>query len=182
MRTLFTIHAGEFLVGEQIGTVFKKNVNVWIPAKDTGIDLLLTDKSNKKVVSLQVKFSRDYVDCHIELKKLPRAGGWFKIVRERLANSTADFWILVLLAIDRKTTDYLILSPKQLLKCLNAIHGEGSKVIQCYIQITNTGQCWETRGLHHHDKVQISADEFENADRDLTRYLNQWEPINQLLK
>jgi hypothetical protein len=38
MKSLFTIHAGEFLVSEAIERKFPK-VNVWVPAKDTGVDL-----------------------------------------------------------------------------------------------------------------------------------------------
>lgn len=60
MRPLFTIHAGEFIVGEHIEKNFP-GLNVWIPSKDTGIDLLVTDKTNScKPISLQVKLSRDY--------------------------------------------------------------------------------------------------------------------------
>jgi hypothetical protein len=59
MRPLFTVHAGEFLVGEFIEECFP-TLNVWIPSRDTGIDLLITNKQNSSTVSLQVKLSRDY--------------------------------------------------------------------------------------------------------------------------
>ena len=55
MKPIFTIHAGEYLVASYIEQKFKR-FNVWIPSKDTGIDLLITDSNNKKTVSLQVKF------------------------------------------------------------------------------------------------------------------------------
>jgi hypothetical protein len=187
MKTLFTIHAGEFLVGEHFETVFKKNVNVWIPAKDTGIDLLVTDKTNKKTVSLQVKFSRDYPHSHVDFERPPRASGWLPIKRRKLENSSADFWVLVLLAFDRKTTDFIILPRKKLLDRLNSIHGHESKVIHCYLWATSAKtaskrMCWETRGLKHADEVLISKDEYKDADRDFTGYLNNWEPIHRLLK
>ena len=40
MRAFFTVHPGEFLVGDYI----TRNLpyDVWVPAKDAGIDLLLT--------------------------------------------------------------------------------------------------------------------------------------------
>ena len=60
MKTLFTIHAGEYLVGNHLEKKYKKDIKVWIPSKDIGTDLLVTDSENKKSVSLQVKFSRDY--------------------------------------------------------------------------------------------------------------------------
>jgi hypothetical protein len=65
MKPLFTIHAGEFLVGEAIERRVP-TVNVWVPAKDTGVDLLVSDASNQRAVSLQVKFSRDYLATHMK--------------------------------------------------------------------------------------------------------------------
>jgi hypothetical protein len=45
MKPLFTLHAGEFLVDTEIEWEFRR-VNVWIPAKDTGIDLLVSNYAN----------------------------------------------------------------------------------------------------------------------------------------
>ena len=59
MKPIFTIHAGKFLVDHEIERKFRR-VNVWIPAKDTGVDLLVSSNDNTTTVSLQVKFSRDY--------------------------------------------------------------------------------------------------------------------------
>jgi predicted helicase len=67
VKTLFTIHAGEYLVGEHLERKYKR-VNLWLPSKDTGIDLLVTDSENEKSVSLQVKFSRDYLSTHMHTK------------------------------------------------------------------------------------------------------------------
>ena len=54
MRPLFTIHAGEFVVGDYVERTFRR-VNLWVPSRDTGTDLLVTDSKNKKAVSLQVQ-------------------------------------------------------------------------------------------------------------------------------
>jgi hypothetical protein len=59
MRSLFTVHAGEFLVGSEIESHIR-HAAVWVPSKDTGIDLLVTSRRTYQPVSLQVKFSRDY--------------------------------------------------------------------------------------------------------------------------
>lgn len=40
MKTLFTVHAGEFLVGSEIEKRIT-GANVWVPSKDKGIDLLI---------------------------------------------------------------------------------------------------------------------------------------------
>lgn len=64
MKPLFTVNAGEVLVDREIERQFRR-VNIWIPARDRGIDLLVSDSNNKKTVSLQVKFSRDYLTAHM---------------------------------------------------------------------------------------------------------------------
>jgi hypothetical protein len=64
MRLLLTIHAGEFVVGDYIERKFQR-VNLWVPSRDTGTDLLVTDSKNEKAVSLQVKFSRDFRATHM---------------------------------------------------------------------------------------------------------------------
>lgn len=64
MRTIFTIHAGEYLVGSHIESKIK-DFNIWIPSKNTGVDLLVTNKQNTKSVSLQIKFSNDFLVTHL---------------------------------------------------------------------------------------------------------------------
>jgi len=84
---MFTIHAGEFIVGDYIEHTYQ-DVNVWVPTKDTGVDLLLSGK-NKEILSLQVKFSRDFLVTHMKnLSQTPlraqlRACGWFKLNRKK---------------------------------------------------------------------------------------------------
>jgi hypothetical protein len=51
MKPLFTVHAGEYLVGSHIEAKYPK-WNVWIPSKDTGVDLLVTNARGTKSVSL----------------------------------------------------------------------------------------------------------------------------------
>jgi hypothetical protein len=63
MKPLFTVHAGEYLVGEHIKHTYPR-WNVWVPSKDTGIDLLVTSAKNRKTVALQVKFIKDFNPTH----------------------------------------------------------------------------------------------------------------------
>ena len=55
MRPLFTIHAGEFLVADYIERNYTKNnhFRVWVPSKDDGIDLLITNSDCGKGALLQ---------------------------------------------------------------------------------------------------------------------------------
>tara|TARA_R110002073_G_scaffold108051_1_gene242885 strand:+ start:892 stop:1263 length:372 start_codon:yes stop_codon:yes gene_type:complete len=62
MKTLFTIHGGEWLVGEELERRYLDNdITVWVPgSRDRGIDLLVTNNTNKSSVGIQVKFSKSY--------------------------------------------------------------------------------------------------------------------------
>ena len=105
MRPLFTVHAGEFLVGQYIETSFKDK-NVWVPTKDTGIDLLVTNSTNTETVALQVKFSRDFLPV---MKLTPtaqkqlRSCTWFTLDGKHLVRSTAHYWVFTLLGFEKQS-------------------------------------------------------------------------------
>ena len=91
MKPLFTIHAGEYLVASHIEQHFRR-VNVWIPSKDTGVDLLVSDFSSRRTASLQVKFSKDFLFTTMQPvfrdeDSLLRACGWWTINREKLGKA-----------------------------------------------------------------------------------------------
>jgi hypothetical protein len=129
MKTLFTIHAGEFLVGSEIEKRIK-GTNVWVPSKDKGIDLLISDSENVRLVTIQVKFSRDFLVTHMEeiFQKGLLACGWWTHNRKKIQESKADFWVFVLQAFDPKRTQYIIISPQELGQRLSAIHGSIEKL------------------------------------------------------
>ena len=180
MRPLFTVHAGEFLAGDFIGRKFR-NVDVWVPAKDRGIDLLVTDKECSKTVSLQVKFSRDYLVTSklAEFQKSLRACGWWTLDPKKIKKSPADYWIFVLAGFARRPTDFVIIKPTDLSKRLKKIHGQTAK-FQCYLWVTKKEKCWETRGLKKNDHQAIAQETFSNSVRDFSDYLNNWQPIEKL--
>jgi hypothetical protein len=181
MRPMFTIHAGEFLVGQHIESSFKDK-NVWVPTKDSGIDLLVTNSANKKAISLQVKFSRDFLPI---MKLEPTAQSklksctWFSLDSNKLSHSKADLWVLVLLGFEKHTYDYIIIQPQQLLIRLNNLHGL-SRRYQTYVWVTTSNRAWLTRGASKSNLEGISHNTFTNKDRDLTRHLNNWSKISDL--
>jgi hypothetical protein len=136
MKPLFTVHAGEFLVASYIEQRFKDYL-VWIPSRDSGVDLLLTDKNCRKAVSIQVKFSRDFLMTHMADALRPglKACGWFTLKRQKLLQSTANFWIFVLYPFNQKEVDFVIASPSSILDRLTSLHGK-RKTIQSYIWVT----------------------------------------------
>jgi hypothetical protein len=182
MKPLFTIHAGEYLVGSYVEENFKE-LNVWIPSKDTGVDLLLSDRGATHTVSIQVKFSKDFLSTIMNPKFRQKGSklkscGWWTINREKLSKSTADFWVFVLLGFDA-TQDFIIIRPKDLLQRLTAIFGDRPS-FQSYLWVTQK-TCWEARGLSQGEQVRISMGNYEDKSRDLSECLNEWKPILQRL-
>jgi len=180
MRQLFTVHAGEFVVGDHIEKHFRR-VNLWVPSRDTGTDLLVTDSKNEKTVSLQIKFSRDFLATHMGavFQKPLRACGWWSLNRGKIAKSTADYWVFVLVGFERRSTDFVVIKPSELLVRLDAIHGRG-KIIQSYLWVTEGTRCWETRGLKRQDQLAIAQGQYSNSKRDLSEFLNNWSSIQAL--
>ena len=183
MKPLFTIHASEFVAGDFIERKFRY-VSVWVPAKDRGIDLLVTDSRNRRAVSFQVKFSRDFLvtDMPAEFQKPLRACGWWTLNRQKIAKSPADYWIFVLTGFARRTTDFVVVKPSDLLKRLDAIHRRKAQTtkIQSYLWVTEMRRCWETRGLTRSDQRAIAQGKFSDRARDFTAFLNNWQPVKDL--
>jgi hypothetical protein len=183
MKPLFTVHAAEYLVGEYIERTYSR-WSVWVPSKDTGIDLLVTGAANRKAVTLQVKYSKDFNPTHGSplLQNHLLAAGWWTHDPKKIQNSNADFWIFVLPSFVEKRTSFIILPPAELLRRFRAIHGTGNKRIHSYLRVTRTKRCWETRGLANADQELVALDRFANANRDFTVFLNAWNQIDKALK
>jgi hypothetical protein len=181
MRPMFTVHAGEFLVGQHIEGAFKDK-NVWVPTKDIGVDLLVTNAANKRAVTLQVKFSRDFLPI---MKLSPsvltqlKSCTWFSVDQNKLARSPAHYWVLVLLGFEKRTYDYVIIEPKELLRRLQAIDEKSSRY-QVYVWLTKQQRAWLTRGLKKEDQDRIARGTFVDQNKDLTKYLNNWSAIKSL--
>src|SRR5437773_5875732 len=182
MKPLFTIHAGEFLVASYIEQQFR-NYLVWLPSRDSGIDLLLTDHDCTAAVSIQVKFSRDFLATHMSDALRPglKACGWFTLKRQKIVHSTAKFWIFVLYPFNQREVDFVIMPPSAILDMLIAVHGQRS-AFQSYLWVTKDKRCWEARGLSRQEQLLVSKASYQNAARELTTYLNNWNPIHAALK
>ena len=177
MKPLFTIHAGEYLVGSYMEKHFK-GYNLWVPSKDMGVDFLVSDAKNRRAVSLQVKFSKDYSSTNVKDIFLNRvkSRGWFSLNRNKIKQSSADYWIFVLYGFDLKqqrNIQYVIIDPKELLKRLTKLHGK-IKTIHSYLSVTSKNKCWETRGLRKKQQMLIANNEYIGKDRDFSKYLNNW--------
>jgi hypothetical protein len=184
MRPLFTIHAGEYLVGSHIEATYR-NARVWIPATDTGIDLLVSNSEITKTTSLQVKLSKDYLGNSLTIKSPViknriKSVGWWKFDFEKMNNSSAKLWILVLYRFSYRDYDFVVIEPKELLSQYIDI-GIKSRIIQSYVWVTEDNSCWETRGLNKSDQEAIALNNYNNQKRNLTKYLNNWSPLENIL-
>jgi len=179
MRPIFTIHAGEMLVADQIERVLK--LPVWVPSKDTGVDLLVTDRKNKKAVSLQVKFSKDfsYVKNMLKYKDWVQACGWWVINRRKLLNSKAQIWIFVLYPIKKVKPFFVIIKKTELIKLYKSL-GQRKPMIQTYIWVVENNKsnvAIETRGLKSDQIEKYRMSDKLDPKRVLTKYLNNWDSI-----
>ena len=188
MRSLFTIHAGEYLVGQYIEDNFKK-LNVWIPSKDTGIDFLVTNKSNTKSISFQVKLSKDYSSSQRknEIEQGITVGGWLTLRHDKIEQSNADYWVIAILPNERYLKPiYIVIKPKELLMKLKAVQSNGaSKTYHIYPWIKQgKGNKFEFaingRGLSKSEKVILKNNPRSIKDRDLTEFLDNWQCLNDL--
>ncbi len=183
MKPIFTIHAGEYLVGshieENLVDKFGNKVNVWIPSRDTGIDLLVTDKQNKNTTSIQVKFSKDFLITHgrPEYQQNLISCGWWTLNRDKIRTSGADFWVFVLHTFNEKNMQYVILPPHVLLERMDHLH-PNTKLLQTYLWVSASGQCWETRGLKKRETDSLVLEKTKpSPERDFSVFLNNWDVI-----
>jgi hypothetical protein len=183
MQPIFTVHAGEFVVANHIQAHFKSALNLWVPAKDTGIDLLVTNKSNKKSVSLQVKFSRNYLSPNFSAKfgGNLRSCGWWNFDEKKIEKSPADYWVLVIVGVDHPSYDFVVLKPTELLQRLRVLRPTENRR-QSYLWVTKSMKCWETRGLNSLGQQAVAANTYRNKERNFTAKLNNWKPLERLAR
>lgn len=173
MKPLFTLHAGEWVVGNEVENRMGRNVSVWVPTKDTGVDLLVTRRDFSRGVGLQVKFSRDY-------SRTSSSGfGWWTFDLAKMRQSQADLWVLVIYHA-REGIQYILISPRKLARLLSRIH-KNRKKVQSYFMVTRDLKCWEVRGLPVAERNQLAAGGRGKTLRNFTRYLDNWVELKKLL-
>jgi len=175
---LFTVHAGEYLVGTKLESEFR-GCRVWLPTKDTGVDLLLTSASCSKSVPLQVKYSRDYVEsfpADPELRSIARSS-FFRVDRGRIERSPAQYWIIVLHSFTSRQPRFVVVPPSDLLRLIQQHHGRRD-AYSLYFCVIGDRKCWELRGLSRREiKAALDAGAITSS-RDFSRFLDDWSTIH----
>lgn len=176
MKPIFTIHAGEFLVGEELERRYP-SCEVWIPTRDTGTDLLISNRRDRsRNASIQVKFSKDFLPAkRASLHNGLLACGWWTLPADKIEKSTAEFWILAPYAFSQRKVSFLIIRPADLLGKLKQIHG-GKNRYNVYFWVTQDGKCFETRGIGRQQENDIADGQYDGvpATRDFSAYLENW--------
>jgi len=191
MRPIFTIHAGEFIVGEYIEKRFGDTTNTWIPAKDTGIDLLVTSKNNKNSVSLQVKMSRDYSpeEKKNAFEEKFKACGWLTLKRKKIITSCADYWVICLISHHKRISpQFLVIEPKSLLdrleKTFKAAHPSRPEPELFHFgpAVTNDLNpiALDTRSLLKGERRSLLSGSVKLGPREYTDTLDNWNCIKSL--
>ena len=180
MKPLFTIHAGEYLAGSYIEKTFKK-CRVWLPSKDTGVDLLVTNQRADQAIRLQVKSSKDFAHSHMSdyYKGKVAASSWFTLQRKKIESSEADYWLFVISPFAKYAPSFLMMSTANLLRRVTAIHGIKAKY-DIYFTLTERQTCWETRGLKELERREIIDSQDLRHLRNFSQELNDWSVIKNL--
>lgn len=171
MKPIFTIHEGEFLVGDLITRRFGKRLDVWVPAKDSGVDLLVTDKQRKKPpVGLQVKFSRSYKFLP-ELAGHVRATSWFRLDPTKIKTSQADVWVFVIITLKHEQ-HFVLIPTRDLAKRIPK--GVGKRW-DLYLWVYPSHKCYNMRGARKQDRLAALEAGVPDKARDFTKWLESWD-------
>ncbi len=171
MTPIFTIHEGEYLAGDKIERVFSnERFKVWVPSKDDGIDLLVTNANASRTCKIQVKFSKGYNGQYACINY----SGWWNLNSQKITNSLADFWIFVIYHGETKSANYVIIPTKALINIYSELNRlTANNKFHTYISITHDNQCWETRTTANENDI---INGFRNGQcegiRNLNTYLN----------
>jgi len=176
MKPLFTIHEGEFLVGDYINRTFGRKYDVWVPTKDSGVDLLVTRKGHKgKPLGLQVKFSRSF-DIHKELSRDVLATSWYTLDPKKIRQSAADSWVFVFVTLRHER--YFVLIPTPELR-RRIPQGRQSKW-NLYLWAYADGSCYQVRDLNLEGRLTAVHRGVQDPYHDFSKYFEAWRLLDKL--
>ena len=175
MKPLFTIHEGEFLVGEYISRKLKDRYDVYVPVKDRGIDLLVAHRRKRlPPLGIQVKFSRGFNDRH----KTPDeflTRGWYTLNPQKVRESPADLWVFAILTL-RHEAYYVVIPHRELRK---RVPRRSPGPWHVYITVYKEDRCYDTRGLKNTQVRRILDHGCNWPHRDYSDYLNEWNQLEE---
>jgi len=176
MKPIFTIHEGEFLVGDHINRKFGRKYNVWVPTKDSGVDLLVTRKTGGgKPVGLQVKFSRSF-DTSDELTRHVLATSWYTLDPKKVRQSQADLWVFVFMTL-RHERYFVLLPTSELRKRIPRSCGAKWNL---YLWAYADGSCYQVRDLNLEGRLNAVHRGVQDRYRDFSNWFENWQLLEKL--
>lgn len=170
MKPIFTVHEGEFLVGDHITRVFGRTHDVWVPTRDSGVDLLVTPRRREgRPIALQVKFSRSYPAIP-EIAHQVQAIGWFRLQPAKLRSSRADAWVFVIVTPGHER--HFVVVP--LAELLRRVPRGTGKHWDLYLTVYSDKRCHDVRGLRKRDRLTTAAGGGPEQRRDFSDWLGNW--------
>ncbi len=157
-----------------------KHVDVSSPGRGTGVDLLLTDRRHRRAVGLQVKLSNYVQFGRPEYEKRLRACGYWNIDRNKLHDSPADYWVLLLQGLAARSEDYVVVVPPAELWRRLQNRWPGGHRVHVFLWVTKDERCWDTLELSKDNVDRIFSSEYDEPEREYTEWLNNWKPIARL--
>jgi len=178
MKPIFTIHEGEFLVGDHINRALGHRFNVWVPTKDVGVDLLVTRRDGAgKAVGLQVKFSRSF-DIPEELTRHVLATSWYTLDPKKVRRSQADLWVFVFMTL-RHETYFVVIPTTELQKRMP--RGPGGKW-NLYLWAYADGSCYQVRNLNLMGRLSAVRRGVQDPKRDFSKWFDNWKLLEKLTR
>jgi hypothetical protein len=178
MKPLFTIHEGEFLVGDHINRRLGHKYDVWVPTKDSGVDLLVTRKRPRgRAVGLQVKFSRSF-SIREEMARHLIATSWFTLDPVKVRESQADLWVFVILTL--KHEEHFVLIPTRELR--KRIPRRSGSRWNLYLWVFDNGSCYQVRDLGREETLDTLHRGVRDPRRDFSEWLEHWNVLDKLTR
>lgn len=174
MKPLFTIHEGEFLVGDYINRKFPQKYDVWVPTKDSGVDLLVTQRRRRRAaVGLQVKFSRSF-PIREEFSSHVVATSWYTLKPAKIRASLADLWVFVILTLRHKE-HFVVIPTSELKKRIP----RGNAIWNLYLWVYGDGSCYQVRDLDSDERLLTVRRGVRDKKRDFSKWSGAWNLLNK---
>lgn len=178
MKPIFTIHEGEFLVGDYINRRFGRKFEVWVPTKDSGVDLLVTSRRRRrKALSVQAKFSRSY-DTNNELARHVIATSWYRLDPKKIRSSQADLWVFVIMTL-RHEQHFVVIPTRELRK---RIPRDCGRTWDLYLWVYADRSCYQVRDLCNEERLNAVRRGVRDAQRDFSPWLGNWKLLDKFTR
>jgi hypothetical protein len=149
---------------------------VWVPTKDSGVDLLVTRKQRRGVpVRLQVKFSRGF-SIREEMARHLIATSWYTLDPKKIRTSRADLWVFVILTLKHEA-HFVVIPARELRK---RIPRGGVRKWNLYLWVFDDGCCYQVRDLGKEETLDVIHRGVLDRHRDFTQWLENWRLLDRL--